>query len=101
MSFHGNSRKNNREHHLYSIQDSEENDIFKYGISSQPIGEDDYSTRMREQVNYLNSAVGWLRYFANIVIRGIIGRAKARKMEDEYIDAYIKEHGRRPRGNRK
>ena len=100
MSFHGNSRKNNREHHLYAIRDEEEKDIFKYGISDKPIGDDGYSRRMREQVDYLNAAVGWLRFFAEIIIRGIKGRVKARKLEDGYIDAYEREHGRRPRGNR-
>ena len=100
MSFHGNSRKNNREHHLYAIHDEEEKDIFKYSISDKPIGDDGYSRRMREQVDYLNAAVGWLRFFAEIIIRGIRGRVKARKLEDEYIDAYERKHGRRPRGNR-
>lgn len=62
MGFHGNSRDNPKAHHLYAIYDTEENDIFKYGISDKPIGEDGYSRRMREQVGYLNRAVGWLRY---------------------------------------
>lgn len=100
MSFHGNSKKNNRDHHLYAIHDSEEEDIFKYGISDKPIGEDGYSRRMREQVDYLNRAVGWLRFFAEILIRGIAGRKKALKIEDEHIDAYRERHGRNPRGNR-
>lgn len=99
MGFHGNSKKNQKEHHLYAIQDKEENDVFKYGISDKPIGKDGYSRRMREQVDYLNRAVGWLRYFAEILIQGIIGNAKARQIEDEYIDAYRKKHGRNPRGN--
>lgn len=59
MNFHGNSRQNTKEHHLYPIHDKEEADVFKYGISDKPIGEDGYSQRMREQVDYLNRAVGW------------------------------------------
>ena len=59
MGFHGNSKRNEKEHHLYSIYDKEENDVFKYGISDKSIGEDGYSKRMREQVDYLNRAVGW------------------------------------------
>jgi len=101
MSFHGNSKKNDKEHHLYAIYDKEENDIFKYGISDKAIGKDGTSKRMREQVSYLNRAVGWARYFAEILIRGIIGRAKARQIEDEHIDAYRAKHGRNPRGNAK
>lgn len=33
MSEHGNSNKNNKPHHLYEIRDSEDDDVFKYGIS--------------------------------------------------------------------
>jgi hypothetical protein len=62
MRFHGNSNKNNKEHHLYAIHDVEEEDVFKYGISSKPIDEDGYSSRMREQVDFLNRAVGWFRF---------------------------------------
>lgn len=71
MEFHGNSRKNDKEHHLYAIHDEEESDIFKYGISDKPVGEDGYSQRMREQVDYLNRAVGWIRYFA-VILRGCL-----------------------------
>lgn len=99
MGFHGNSKKNEKDHHLYAINDSEENDIFKYGLSDKPIGEDGYSRRMREQVDYLNRAVGWFRYFAEVLIRGIKGKTKALEMEEEYIDAYREKYGRNPRGN--
>ena len=99
MAHHGNSRKNKKDHHLYAIHDEEEDDVFKYGISDKPIDEDGYSRRMREQVNYLNRAVGWLRYFAKILIRGIKGKAKAIEIEEEHIDIYRKKHGRPPRGN--
>ena len=99
MPVHGNSRKNNKDHHLYAIFDEENNDLFKYGISDKPIDEDGSSSRMREQVNFLNRAVGWIRYFAQVIISGIKGRAKARDLEDEYIDDYEKENGHRPRGN--
>lgn len=99
MSPHGNSKKSKKQHHLYAIYDKEENDVFKYGISDKRIRDDGYSRRMREQVNFLNRAVGWLRYFAEIVIRGIIGKTKAEEVEEEYIDAYREKHGRNPRGN--
>lgn len=99
MGFHGNSRQNEKEHHLYAIHDKEEGDVFKYGISDKPIGEDGYSQRMREQVDYLNRAVGWARYLAEVLIRGIAGNAKARQIEDDVIDAYRERYGRNPRGN--
>jgi hypothetical protein len=99
MRFHGNSKKNTRLHHLYVIDDAEENDIFKYGISDKPIDADNYSSRMREQVDYLNRAVGWFRFSAEILIRDIDGRAKALDIENTYINAYKKKYGRNPRGN--
>lgn len=64
MPVHGNSRKNNKDHHLYAIFDEDENGLFKYGISDKPINEGGSSVRMREQVNFLNRAVGWIQYFA-------------------------------------
>ncbi|HRI61896.1 MAG TPA: hypothetical protein PK228_19290 [Saprospiraceae bacterium] len=99
MSFHGNSKKNTKVHHLYLVHDTEENDIFKYGISDKPIGNDGYSRRMREQIDYLNRAVGWARYAAEILILDIPGRTRARQIEDEYINAYYEKYGRNPRGN--
>ena len=44
---HGNSHKNDKEHHLYAIHDSLKDDIFKYGISSDPIDEDGLSRRIK------------------------------------------------------
>lgn len=99
MKFHGNSKQNDKEHHLYEIYDREEKDVFKYGISDKKIEEDGYSARMREQVDYLNRAVGWLRFFAKILIQGIFGKEKARGLEDEHVDEYREKHGRNPRGN--
>jgi hypothetical protein len=99
MRFHGNSKQNDKLHHLYAIDDAEENDIFKYGISDKPIDDDGYSARMREQIDYLNRAVGWFRFSADILIRDIEGRAKALDIEDAYITAYKKKNGRNPRGN--
>jgi URI fold toxin 2 len=99
MSFHGNSKRNEKLHHLYVIDDAEENDIFKYGISDKPIDVDGYSSRMREQVDYLNRAVGWFRFSAEVLIRDIDGRAKALGIEDSYIAAYKKKNGHNPRGN--
>ena len=99
MKFHGNSNKNNKEHHLYGVYDSEEDDLFKYGISDKPIEEDGYSSRMREQVDYLNRAVGWIRFFAKVLIKGIMGKGQARKIEDEHVDDYRQKYGRNPRGN--
>ncbi len=45
MTFHGNSKRNNKPHHLYEIVDDEQKDTFKYGISCDPIEEDGLSER--------------------------------------------------------
>jgi hypothetical protein len=99
MSFHGNSKKNDKLHHLHVIDDAEENDIFKYGISDKPIDADGYSLRMREQIDYLNRAVGWFRFSAEVLVRNIEGRPEALIIEDAYIAAYKKNNKRNPRGN--
>lgn len=97
MKFHGNSKQNNKEHHLYGVFDSEENDVFKYGINDKKIEEDGYSSRMREQVDYLNR---WLvAFFAKVLIQAISGKEKAREIEDDHVDDYREKNGRNPRGN--
>jgi hypothetical protein len=100
MSIHGNSKKSKLIHHLYMIYDFEENMIFKFGISDKPINSDGSSKRMREQIDYLNRAVGWQRYSAIILINNIDGRIKALEIEDQHIEAYRVEYGQKPRGNR-
>lgn len=97
---HGNSNENQKPHHLYEIRDKEEGEVFKYGISHDPIGEDGLSKRIRIQLDILNLGANWLRYFAQILIRNIPGRKKAKELEQQHIDKFEKEHGRKPRGNR-
>jgi hypothetical protein len=99
MRTHGNSMQNDKEHHLYVIYDSLEDDVFKYGISDKPIAANDYSRCMTEQEDYLNRAVGWSRYKAYILVKHIDGRVMALKLEDQYIKTYHAENGRNPRGN--
>jgi hypothetical protein len=52
MEEHGNSNSNDKPHHLYEIRDSVDDEVFKYGISHDPIDEDGYSDRMRVQINF-------------------------------------------------
>ena len=99
MSKHGNSLDNDKLHHLYEIRDQQEADVFKYGISDDPIDENGSSDRLRRQLTFMNLVAGFARFVGKILIRGIMGRKKARQLEDEYIDAYIDKHGKRPRGN--
>lgn len=97
---HANSNDNYNPNHLYEVLDSEDDSLFKYGISQQPIGEDGMCDRMREQVDFLNLAVRWKRFWAQILLFNIPGRREAKQIEREYIRNYTEEHGERPRGNK-
>jgi len=101
MANHGNSNQNEEPHHLYEIWDKQEEETFKYGISDDPIGDDGLSTRLRQQVDWFNVIAGWFRFIGRILIFNISDRVKAKELEDEYMDAFEAQHGRRPRGNRK
>jgi len=76
---HRNSHKNKSPHHLYEIYDKQEEEVFKYGISSDNIEEDGLSYRIRRQLRILNLAAGWVRYFARILLEGIAGRKRPKK----------------------
>lgn len=99
MEFHGNDKRNPNPHHLYAIHDEEEEDVFKFGISDAPIGEDGQSSRMREQINFLNKAVGWLRFVAEVLLFNIEGRERALEEEQKAVEEYFRKHGHYPRGN--
>jgi hypothetical protein len=76
-----------------------DNDVFKYGISCDPIGKDGLSKRMRVQLRLANLIDDWARFFARIIQFDIPGRKEAKRIESEHISAYKEKHGRRPRGN--
>ena len=96
---HRNANDNDDLHHLYGIWDKKEDDLFKYGISDDPIEEDGLCDRVREQVYLLNLAVGWIRYVGWIIMTGLRGRKHAKDLENEHSNAYKEQHGQRPRGN--
>ncbi|MEQ1745843.1 MAG: hypothetical protein ABMA02_10475 [Saprospiraceae bacterium] len=50
MAKHGNSNRNKKPHQLYEIRDSEDDDVFKYGNSHDPIGKGGYSNRISPQL---------------------------------------------------
>ena len=99
MIGHGNRNDNNNPHHLYEIRDSVDDDVFKYGISHDPIDTEGQSNRMKRQVTFLNLGVNWLRFFAQILMLNIPSKKEAKHIEDEHIDNYEKLNGKRPRGN--
>lgn len=96
---HGNDHRNENEHHLYEINDRERKRLYKYGICGRPLNEDGSSPRANEQVSLFNKVVGWSRFFAKVLIKGISGRKKAEDIENEYIGDYLKKHGKKPPGN--
>jgi hypothetical protein len=99
MTEHGNSNLNSKEHHLYEIIDKKDMDIVKYGISADELTEEGKSPRAERQIKNMNIFVGWIRYFARILVTGIPGRKKAKEIENEYIDSYLEKNGKKPRGN--
>lgn len=74
-------------------------EIVKYGICGDELNSDGSSPRANEQVNFLNRAVGWIRFVANVLLKAIPGRAKALEIEEEHVNEFEAEHGYRPRGN--
>ncbi len=101
MTFHGNSKKNQKPHHLYEVFDKQADDVFKYGISCDPIEKDGLSERIRNQLDIWNIVAGFVRFVARILMSNIPGRKRALEIEDEYITAYADKNGRNPLGNRK
>jgi URI fold toxin 2 len=96
---HGNSLKNEREHHLYEPFDTARKDVFKFGICAQPLNPDGSSPRGNEQDGFLNKAVGWLRFIVRVLLTGIPGRIRACETEDEHIENYYENTGKYPPGN--
>ena len=96
---HGNSKENQREHHLYGINDRERRGLYKYGICGRPLNEDGSSPRAEEQVRLFNKVVGWARFFAEILLTGIPGRKRAEEIETQYIEGYKSKYGHKPSGN--
>jgi hypothetical protein len=99
MTPHGNSYKNKKRHHVYVIFDKQEDDIYKYGISHDPIESDGLSARFRDQLDLFNRIAGWSRFYAEILHTDIEGRLKARQIEQKLIRDYKELNGKRPIGN--
>jgi URI fold toxin 2 len=98
---HGNSKANPNTHHLYEIIKLSDGDTFKYGITDDPIEEEDgLSARIREQLEEMNLAAEFVKYGALILIKSIDGRRKALLIERFHIDLYFAMNGRNPVGNK-
>jgi URI fold toxin 2 len=96
---HANSHENLDLHFLYEILDNLRQDTYKYGISSDELKAGNTSEYLEKQLKMLNSAAEMDRYDAEILLRDIIGRLKAKQIEDKYMLRYEALFGRLPRGN--
>jgi hypothetical protein len=96
---HRNLLSNDEPHHVYEIRDKLEDDTFKYGISSDPIGADGLSKRIRKQLNLLNLVDNWERFYAIILVENVEGRVAAKIIESKFIETYRIKKGRNPKGN--
>ena len=101
MEPHGNSYKNKKLHHVYVIFDKQDDSIYKYGISHDPIEADGLSARLRDQLDLYNRIAGWSRFYSEMMYKDLQGRVKAREIEQQLIRDYKKLHGHRPKGNLK
>jgi hypothetical protein len=99
MKFHGNSKNNDKPHHLYVIINKKTDDVFKYGISSESIDVNQLSKRITSQLRLMNLVAGWKQYYAKILIQNIDGRIEALHLEEQFINDYKVFHGEKPIGN--
>lgn len=100
LKLHGNDKTNQDFFHLYEMFDRETGLVFKYGISADSIDMDGISKRLRDQIEYANLIVGWNRFTGWIIKVNIEGNAKARLIEDEYINTFFAKFDKYPIGNR-
>jgi hypothetical protein len=75
---HGNFYQNTKPHHISIIFDKQDDDIYKYGMSHDPIDADGLSSRLRDQLDLYNRIAGWARFYGEIIERNIEGRLNAR-----------------------
>ncbi|VAW44398.1 hypothetical protein MNBD_GAMMA03-809, partial [hydrothermal vent metagenome] len=99
---HGNSKKNNKPHHVYRIDDGIFMDIYKYGISGAPLNKNGSSRRANTQANKLNKTAGNIRYISTVMFKNVPGRVAALQLEYALVCAYAKAHnGNNPPGNKR
>ena len=97
---HSNLLQNQNTHHLYTIYDFEQREIYKFGISDTPVIIQNTSARLRDQIKLFNKVTGWQRFSGRLLKYPIQGRFLARKLEDNAILTFHIKHGRFPRRNR-
>ena len=93
---HRNSHQNKRPHHLYEIYDEQEEEAFKYGISSDPIDEDGRSARMERQVDLLRACLKFVFEVENgqiwVLAKRFLSCIAALRSEKKAMRGSIDEH---------
>jgi len=90
---HGNSKKSEKEHHIYKIVETEYEQTIKFGISGEELSKNGTSPRANKQVNKMNRFFGKIKYIAVIIKTKIQGRAKALEAEKQLVKQFKTENG--------
>lgn len=78
---HGNSKESKKTQHGYEIYDSVNNEPVKTGISGSALNKNGTSKRANQQVNKLNKAEGYDRYYAVVKESNMFDRKTALEWE--------------------
>ncbi|MEY3241409.1 MAG: hypothetical protein RIR11_2848 [Bacteroidota bacterium] len=81
---HNNSNQNMKPHHLYEIIDKEGEDIFKYGISCEPIGKDPTVSAVNDG---LQGAADWIQITPMPVVNEFTIKGNASLFQVEIYDS--------------
>ncbi|MCV2885502.1 hypothetical protein OE749_12430 [Aestuariibacter sp. AA17] len=98
---HGNSKNSGKRQHLYRIDDVQDFDIYKYGISGGALNKNGSSKRANAQVNKLNKKVRAKRYVSVVMFSDLPNRLAALAAEKALVCAYYKANGHNPEGNKR
>ncbi|MCA9673655.1 MAG: hypothetical protein H6709_06730 [Kofleriaceae bacterium] len=80
---HKNSKGSTAENHRYEIREKSTDDVVKTGISGQKLNKNGESPRANKQVNKWNKKAGYEKYEAEVVEKGLPGRAAALNAEQQ------------------
>ena len=85
---HGNSKQSTKIQHGYEIRSSD--GVEKVGVSGQSLNKNGTSPRANVQVNKLNKAEGYHKYWAVVKVTGVPGRGQILIWEENMAFHYHK-----------
>jgi RHS repeat-associated protein len=105
FGLHGNSASSTNPQHVYMITDNQTGQVYKYGISGQPLNSNG-SPRANSQTNRLNQQHpklpdGSPRFSATVIASNVPNRKAALSLEQHFVNSHANQdpHGRAPVGN--